>query len=109
MADNSKDVVLAVLGASVALAGLLLVFSGLLFSQAAAFPKATTDNAIIKRFKRAGRLATWPFILSLVIAGDCLSWLLCPGGITYGVAWISFFFLLIATASYGFWVAWRLL
>jgi hypothetical protein len=109
MTDNSKDVIVAVLGASVALAGLLLIFSGLLFSQAAAFPRATTDNAIINRFRRAGRSAMWPFLLSLVIAGDSLLWLLHPGDIVYRVAWISFFVLLIATAGYGFWVAWRLL
>ncbi len=52
--DASKDIVTTILGASVGLAGLLLVFSGFLFAQAEAFPRATTDNATINKFKKAG-------------------------------------------------------
>jgi hypothetical protein len=109
MAENSKDIAIAILGASVGLAGLLLVFSGLLFSQAAAFPKDTTPDDVIDRFRNAGRLAFWPFLLSLLIAGLCLSWLLQPNTAMYCVAWISFGILLLATAGYGYWVTQRLL
>jgi hypothetical protein len=109
MAENSKDTMIAVLGGSVALAGLLLVFAGLLFTQAAAFPKDTTDDDVIERFRRAGRFAFWPFLLSLLIAGLCLAWLLCPNDVGFRIAWISFAVLLSITAIYGFWVTWRLL
>jgi hypothetical protein len=109
MADNAKDVMVTVLVASVALSGLLLVFAGLLFSQAAAFPRDTTDDDVIDRFRRIGRLALWPFLLSLCIAGLCLWWLLCPNESVYLAAWISFAILLSAAGVYGFWVTWRLL
>ena len=104
-----KDVIIGILGASVALAGLLLVFSGLLFSQAAAFPRDTTDDVIIDGFKRAARMACWPFAVALVIAGACVLWLLCPLQAEYLFSWISFLILLIWTVAYGFWASWRLL
>jgi hypothetical protein len=104
-----KDAVIGILGASVALAGLLLVFSGLLFTQAAAFPRDTTDDATIDRFRRAARLACWPFLLWLVTAGMSLAWLLYPAPVEYAVTCVSFFILLVVTAAYGFWTAWKLL
>ena len=103
-----KDVIITIFGASVALAGLLLVFSGLLFTQAAALPR-TTDDAIINRFRRGARLACWPLLLALAIAGLCLAWLLCPGNIEYSIVWVSFVILLVATVAYAFWAAWGLL
>jgi hypothetical protein len=107
--ENAKDVVVAVLGASVSLAGLLLVFAGLLFGQSAAFPPDTTDDAVILRFKNAGRYAIWPFLFSLLLAAVCLSWLLSPGDIRFHIAWVGFFFLVVATAIYGYWVSTSLL
>jgi hypothetical protein len=107
--DYSKDTVIAILGASVALSGLLLVFAGLLFSQAAAFPKDTTDDDVIEKYRKAGRLAMWPFLFSLVISAGSLAWLLCPYTAMFTGVWISFGVLLFATAVYGFWVTWGLL
>jgi ABC-type transport system involved in cytochrome bd biosynthesis fused ATPase/permease subunit len=69
MPEFAKDVIVAVVGASVALAGLLLVFSGFLFSQAAAFPPATTDDAIINRFRNVGRCGLIPFAGALAVVG----------------------------------------
>lgn len=60
--------VFALVGAAVSLGGLLLVFSGFLYSRAAAFP-STTDDRIIQRFKTVAQLGLIPFALSLVIAG----------------------------------------
>jgi hypothetical protein len=109
VAENAKDTMIAVLGASVAMAGLLLIFAGLLFTQAAAFPKDTTDDEVIERYRKAGRFAFWPFLLSLLIAGLCLAWLLSPNETGFRVAWFSFAVLLFVTAVYGFWTTWRLL
>lgn len=100
---------LAVLAGSVSLAGLLLIFAGLLFAQAAAFPKDTTPDDLIDRFRNAGRSVLWPFLLSLLIAALCLAWLLRSSPALYAVAWIGFGVLLIGTAGYGFWVIRRLL
>jgi hypothetical protein len=41
MRAEPKDVIIAVLGASVAISGLLLVFCGFLFAQASSFPPST--------------------------------------------------------------------
>jgi hypothetical protein len=50
-----KDVVIGILGASGALAGLLLVFGGFIFAQAASFP-ASTDDKITERHWRLGEV-----------------------------------------------------
>jgi len=77
--EYAKDVMLGVLGASVALGGLLLVFCGFVFAQAASFPPATTDDSKIESYKRAGRLGLWPFVGSLVNAVAAVAWLVWPG------------------------------
>jgi len=59
--------VFAIVGAAVSLGGLLLVFSGFLYSRAASFP-STTDDRITDRFRRVASLGLIPFTLSLTIA-----------------------------------------
>jgi len=58
--ENAKDVMLGILGASGAFAGLLLVFSGFIFAQAASFP-STTPNSVIGKYTRAAKIAIVPF------------------------------------------------
>jgi hypothetical protein len=102
--DNSKDVAIAVFGASVALAGLLLVFVGFVFSQAASFPPETTDDKVIRRYEMAGKLGIIPFVLSLGDAALALGWLLAGSpGLYVGTVW-GFFLLLTLTALYGVWL-----
>jgi hypothetical protein len=98
-----KDAIIGILGASVALAGLILVFSGLLYTQSAAFPRDTTDDIVIDRFKRAARLAFWPFLLWLLDAAASVSWLLCPTHHwIYTITWAGFFIMLAVTTVYAF-------
>lgn len=99
--DYAKDVVLGVLGASVALAGLLLVFCGFVFGQAASFPPATTDDSKIERYKRAGALGLWPFLGSIVNSVAVVIWLIWPGCRLYFGILGFFIVLLAATAVYG--------
>jgi hypothetical protein len=101
MPEYAKDAVIAVLGSSVALAGLLLVFSGFVFAQADGFPKATTDDAIINRYRNVGRWGLAPFLLSVVISGIAVTWFLHPSSCIYFVAVIGFLVLLISSAVYG--------
>ena len=61
MPNYAKDVVLAVLGASVGLAGLLLVFSGFVFGQASAASTVVPDKKIA-RYKSVGRAGLYPFL-----------------------------------------------
>ena len=92
---------LGVLGASVGLAGLLLVFCGFVFGQASAFPPATTDDSRIERYKSAGRLGLWPFLGSIINALATVVWLVWPScGLYYGN--LGFFsLLLVVTSIYG--------
>jgi hypothetical protein len=61
MVVEHKDVIVSILGAAVGLAGLLLVFSGFLFSQAASFPPDTSDK-IINKYRNVARVAIYPFL-----------------------------------------------
>ena len=100
MLPEPKDVILAVLGASVSIAGLLLVFCGFLFSQAAIFPSVTAD-ATIQKFRRGGRFGVIPLLSALIVAGTSFAWLLSPNVCLYRAATIGFFVALAATAAYG--------
>lgn len=87
-----------------ALAGLLLVFSGFVFSQAASFPPESTDDKFFRHFERAGKLGIIPFLLSLGDAAMALGWLLTGDSRLYaGTVW-GFFLLLALTALYGVWL-----
>ena len=101
MPDYAKDVMLGTLGASVGLAGLLLIFSGYVFAQATAFPPATTEDKIINRFRNAGRFGLWPFLLALTDSILSMIWLLHPENHVYIISIAIFFLLLIGTAVYG--------
>lgn len=101
MPEFAKDVVITLLGASVGLAGLLLVVAGFVFAQANSFPAATTDDALIDRYERAGKLGLIPFLLSLGEAAICLVWLIHKSPYLYGVLVAGFLLLLLLTAIYG--------
>lgn len=101
MPEYAKDVMVAVLGASVGLAGLLLVFSGFLFSRADSFDKANTDDTIINKYRNAGRLAGIPFLLSFAVAFLSIWWMTSPGPCVYMATVIGLCALLIVSAFYG--------
>jgi hypothetical protein len=99
--EYAKDVAIALLGASVAIAGLLLVVAGFVFAQAATFPPDETDDKVIRGFEMAGRLGLIPFVIALVEAGFSLLWIVHRSDCLYtGIIW-GFFLLLVLTALYG--------
>jgi hypothetical protein len=95
-----KDVVLAVLGASGALAGLLLIFSGFIFSQAASFP-TTVPDAVTSRYQKAARAGVYPFLGFLLTTILCTVWLLHPNSYTYWASVLLFIGLVVGTGIYG--------
>jgi hypothetical protein len=99
--DNTKDIVVAIMGASVALSGLLLIFCGFLFAQAATFPKATTADTVINRYRHVGQIGGLPFLASLALAGVSLWWLMCPSPLLFNLCWVGFIVLLVGTGLYG--------
>jgi hypothetical protein len=88
------------LSGSLTLSGLLMVFSGFLFAQAASFPSSTPDETI-DRFRSAGKFAIAPFLLALIIAGMCLGWMLTQNDLLFIFCWVASFLLLIGTGAYG--------
>jgi hypothetical protein len=103
-----KDVVTAILASAVGLAGLLLVFSGFVLSQAAGFPN-TTPNAITKKFEKAARIGMVPFLFALVVSGLSFLWLLHPSPGIYCATVIGFAVLLLGTGLYGAIAFWKYL
>jgi hypothetical protein len=99
--SSSKDIILAVLGGSVSLAGLLLIFSGFLFSQAAGFDPDNTPDKIINRYRNAARFGVLPFLMCLATAGIAIWWLRSPSENLLIIRWIGFIALLVVTAVYG--------
>jgi hypothetical protein len=95
-----KDLILGVLGASSAFAGLLLVFSGLTFTQAASFP-SETDNVIINRVRSAARFAIYPFWGFLIVTLLSVSWMLHQSQCLYATCLILFIILVLGTGVYG--------
>ena len=103
-----KDVILGILGASGALAGLLLVFGGFIFAQAASFP-SSTDDQIIDKYTKAGRLAIFPFWGFLITMLLSMGWLLHPSQCVYAVCVSLFIILVIGTGVYGTVMSYRYL
>lgn len=99
--EYAKDVALALLGASVGIAGLLLVVAGFVFAQAATFPPDETDDKVIQGFQAAGRFGLIPFVLALIEAGVSLLWLVHRSDFLYTAIIWGFFLLLVLTGLYG--------
>jgi hypothetical protein len=69
-----KDVVLALLGASAGLAGLLLVFLGLVVAAYGGLP-GDVPNATRRPYRRTGVVLMIGFVVGLVCIGLAVTWL----------------------------------
>lgn len=98
---EARELITAILSGAVSLAGLLLVFTGFLLAQAATFPRSTTENSVIRRYKYAAQFGVVPFLGCFVVALAAVAWLLTPTPLLFQVAWIGFVGLAIVTATYG--------
>ena len=101
MPEYSKDVIIAVMGADVALAGLLLVVAGYIFALVGGLPRATTDDTVFELYKKLAKVALIPFWFALLDAGSCLWWLIEKSCTLYVGTLIGFVFSLLATGVYG--------
>jgi hypothetical protein len=79
---EKKDIVLAIFGAAVGLAGILLVFVGFVYSHAETQPLA--DDR--KKFRVVAKVGLLPFLVSLTCAALCLGWMFSPTDTT--LCWI---------------------
>ena len=83
------------------LSGLLLIFSGFLFSQSTSFDSATVDETTIDKYRNAAKFGVLPFVLCLGLSAASLVWLLHPSHALIGVIIWGFLALLVLTAAYG--------
>src|SRR5256885_10293088 len=87
-----RDIALAVLGASAALAAVLLVFVALLFARADSLPSEVPDS-VGRKFQVAAMWGLVPVVICAVIMLASYEWLYCPHSPLLHAAW-----------RYGFWV-----
>jgi hypothetical protein len=102
-----RDAVVAVVGASAALCGLVLVFLGVLVTSYQGLLGRDLSDRILNRFKRAAWLALAVFVLALVVLALGVAWLDAGGGHTFYVVVLTAFFVelgaLLAVAIYSTW------
>lgn len=92
-----KDTILAIFGAAVGLAGIVLVFIGFISTHAENFQ----DNLRKKVFKLVAKVGLFPFAVSLIAAFFSLVWLQTSSQFSYHYALLSFTISLISTLLYG--------
>lgn len=80
-----KDVVLAILGASAALGGFVLVFLGIIIASYQSYPGGVPEQ-VVRPYRTVGAVLLGAFALCLVAVLLCLAWLVGGGpDATYGV------------------------
>jgi hypothetical protein len=100
--DNiSKDVVIAILGAAVGLAGILLVFCGFILSQVWTFDPDEIAKSKRTAYKIVARIGILPFLGALMNAYLCVRWFITRSDALYSNVTCTFGFLLLATGLYG--------
>ena len=87
---SDLNVVSAVFGAATGLAGLLLVFLGIVVSAFRSYSTAVPAAATAP-YRRAGRAILAAFLLGLAASAVSLWWLLSPGGALFDAAVVLFF------------------
>lgn len=70
-----KDVIITVLGAAAALAGLVLVFLGIIVTTYQSFP-GDTPASVLSGYRTAATLTLGPFVLGVTCVGLSTVWLL---------------------------------
>jgi len=73
-----KDVVIAILGASAALGGFVLVFLGIIIASYQSYSGGVPDQ-VVQPYRTTGSALLGTFGLSLVTAALCLLWLINGG------------------------------
>ncbi len=87
-----KEIGLAVFGASAALAGILLVFMGLLFARADSF-SADVPDSVSNKFRRAAVVGLVPVVVCAAVMMASYEWLFAPASGSLYSCW-----------RWGFWV-----
>jgi hypothetical protein len=98
-----KDVVLAILGASAALAGFVLVFLGIIIASYQSYSGGVPEQ-VLKPYRATGAILLAAFALCLAAVLVCLGWLVGGGpGEVYGVTVALFVLELVAVFAAAVW------
>jgi hypothetical protein len=73
-----KDAVIAILGASAALAGFVLVFLGIIIASYQSY-SGGVPNEVVQPYRTTGSVLLGTFSLSLITVAICLLWLINGG------------------------------
>jgi hypothetical protein len=95
---ESKDVVLGALGAAAALAGLVLVFLGIIIASYQSYA-GNAPASVVRPYRVAGVALFGTFSLSLVTVALCMAWL-ALGGPHWLYGWTVGFFVLQLVAAF---------
>jgi hypothetical protein len=95
---ETKDVVLGALGAAAALAGLVLVFMGIVIAAYQSYA-GNAPAAVVRPYRIAGIALFGTFGLSLVTVALCMAWL-ALGGPHWLYGWTVGFFVLQLVAAF---------
>ena len=87
-----KDIAIAVLGGSAAIAAVLLVFVTFLVGKADALPPET-PNSVIEKYVRMARIGFAPLLIHVFTTATAYAWLFRQGSRPLLVLW-----------KYGFWL-----
>jgi len=106
-----KDIVIAILGASAALGGFVLVFLGILITSKESYGGATGDD-VIRPYRLSGTALLGAFGLCLITVALSLLWLINGGSLGLYDATIALFAIeLVAVFGSALWstrlVLWR--
>jgi hypothetical protein len=100
VSPNRTDVIVACTGASAAIAGLVLVFLGVLVTTYQQLLGANTPDDDLQKFKNGSIAALFLFGLSLASLVMTLAWLIVDGGSTFYTAALVVFFVQLAVLCF---------
>jgi hypothetical protein len=108
---QSKDVVIAILGASAGLGGFVLVFLGLIITSYQSYA-GNVPEAVVRPFRTAGGVLLAAFALALIAVVAALAWMVAGGpSATYWLVVAAFLGLLAVVFAAAAWttrlVLWR--
>ena len=104
---SHNEIASTVLGASAALAGILLVFVGLLFARADSIPTQFSD-AVAKKYRRAAAVGLIPVIVGAAVMMASYEWLLSPSNALYLTWRWGFWVEAVSFVAYGCVAVWML-
>jgi hypothetical protein len=101
----TKDIAIAVLGGSAAIASILLVFVGLMAAKADSLPERTPDK-IIERYVVAAKCGLIPLLAQVIVILSAYFWMFSPSSSLLFYMWsvgfpvaLIFFILYSATVT----------